>query len=57
MEYPRLITNSYGAGIVDQIGPGAKRFKVGDRVSLYNGQRNGRAFVLSSLRLISAVLL
>ena len=44
MEYPRVIANSDGAGIVDQIGPGAKRFKVGDRVWLYNGQRNGRAF-------------
>jgi NADPH:quinone reductase len=44
MEYPRVIVNSNGAGIVDHIGPGAKRFKVGDRVWLYNGQRNGRAF-------------
>ena len=44
MEYPRVIVNSDGAGIVDQIGPGAKRFQVGDRVWLYNGQRNGRAF-------------
>ena len=44
MEYPRVIANSDGAGIVDQVGPGAKRFKVGDRVWLYNGQRNGRAF-------------
>lgn len=44
MEYPRVIANSDGAGIVDQVGSGAKRFKVGDRVWLYNGQRNGRAF-------------
>lgn len=44
MEYPRVIANSDGAGVVDQIGPGASRFKVGDRVWLYNGQRNGRAF-------------
>ena len=44
MEYPRVIVNSDGAGIVDRIGPGARRFKVGDRVWLYNGQRNGRAF-------------
>ena len=44
MEYPCVIVNSDGAGIVDQIGSGAKRFKVGDRVWLYNGQRNGRAF-------------
>lgn len=44
MEYPRVIANSDGAGFVDQIGSGAKRFKAGDRVWLYNGQRNGRAF-------------
>lgn len=44
MEYPRVVANSDGAGIVDQVGPGAKRFKEGDRVWLYNGQRNGRAF-------------
>ncbi|MEZ5764925.1 MAG: NADPH:quinone reductase [Xanthobacteraceae bacterium] len=44
MEYPRVVTDSDGAGIVDQVGPGAKRFKEGDRVWLYNGQRNGRSF-------------
>ena len=44
MEYPRVIVNSDGAGVVDQIGPGASRFRVGARVWLYNGQRNGRAF-------------
>jgi len=44
MEYPRVIANSDGAGFVDQVGSGAKRFKIGDRVWLYNGQRNGRAF-------------
>jgi len=36
--------NSDGAGIVDQIGDGVTRFAVGDRVWLFNGQRNGRAF-------------
>jgi NADPH:quinone reductase len=44
MDYPRVIPNSDGAGIVDQVGDGAKRFEIGDRVWLFNGQRNGRAF-------------
>jgi NADPH2:quinone reductase len=44
LEFPRVIPNSDGAGFVDQIGDGVTRFGVGDRVWLFNGQRNGRAF-------------
>jgi NADPH2:quinone reductase len=44
MEYPRVITNSDGAGIVDQVGEGVTRLRIGQRVWLFNGQRNGRAF-------------
>jgi NADPH2:quinone reductase len=44
MEHPRVIPNSDGAGIVDQVGAGVTRFREGDRVWLFNGQRNGRAF-------------
>jgi NADPH:quinone reductase len=44
MEFPRVIPNSDGAGIVDQVGDGVTRFNIGDRVWLFNGQRNGRAF-------------
>jgi NADPH2:quinone reductase len=44
MEYPRVIPNSDGAGIVDQVGDGVTRLSIGQRVWLYNGQRNGRAF-------------
>ena len=44
LEYPRVIANSDGAGIVDQIGDGVTRLSMGQRVWLYNGQRNGRAF-------------
>ena len=44
IEFPRVIPNSDGAGIIDQIGDGVTRFAVGDRVWLFNGQRNGRAF-------------
>src|SRR5258705_2534128 len=44
MEFPRVIPNSDGAGIVDQIGDGVTRLSIGQRVWLFNGQRNGRAF-------------
>src|SRR5450432_4203175 len=44
MEYPRVIANSDGAGIVDSVGDGVTRLNVGQRVWLFNGQRNGRAF-------------
>ena len=44
MEYPRVIPNSDGAGIIDQVGDGVTRLKAGQRVWLFNGQRNGRAF-------------
>ena len=44
MEFPRVIPNSDGAGIVDLVGDGVTRLTVGQRVWLFNGQRNGRAF-------------
>jgi NADPH2:quinone reductase len=43
MEFPRVIPNSDGAGLVDQLGDGVTRLKIGQRVWLFNGQRNGRA--------------
>src|ERR1700736_1951959 len=44
MEFPRVIPNSDGAGIIDQVGDGVTRLQAGQRVWLFNGQRNGRAF-------------
>lgn len=44
MEFPRVIPNSDGAGVIDQVGAGVTRFRTGQRVWLFNGQRNGRAF-------------
>jgi NADPH:quinone reductase len=44
LEFPRVIPNSDGAGIIDQVGGGVSRLKAGQRVWLFNGQRNGRAF-------------
>jgi NADPH2:quinone reductase len=43
-EFPRVIPNSDGAGLIEQTGPGVTRFQRGQRVWLFNGQRNGRAF-------------
>lgn len=43
MEFPRIVPNSDGAGIVDQVGEGADEALLGQRVWLFNGQR-GRAF-------------
>ena len=42
--FPRVIPNSDGAGVIDQVGAGVTRLKVGQRIWLFNGQRNGRAF-------------
>jgi len=42
MEYPRVVTHSDGAGVVDRTGPGAPPALLGRRVWIYNGQRNGR---------------
>ncbi|MBT5571341.1 MAG: NADPH:quinone reductase [Alphaproteobacteria bacterium] len=44
LEYPRIIPNSDGAGIVDQVGDGVDPNLVGQRVWLFNGQRGGRAY-------------
>jgi NADPH2:quinone reductase len=44
LEFPRVTPNSDGAGIIDQVGDGVTRLSVGQRVWLFNGQRNGRAF-------------
>ncbi|HXZ00658.1 MAG TPA: NADPH:quinone reductase [Stellaceae bacterium] len=42
-DFPRVIPNSDGAGVVDAVGDGVDPVWLGKRVWLYNGQR-GRAF-------------
>ncbi len=42
MEYPRVVTSSDGAGVVDRVGAMVPESWLGQRVWLYNGQRNGR---------------
>jgi NADPH2:quinone reductase len=44
MDGPLIIPNSDGAGVVDEVGAGVDRALLGQRVWLYNGQRNGRVF-------------
>src|SRR5258706_3790406 len=48
MEFVRVIPNSDGAGIVDQVGDGVTRLQVGRRGWLYNGQRHGPALVTAA---------
>ena len=61
MEGPRIVPNSDGAGVIDQIGAGVPDGWLGRRVWLYNGQRGGRAFgtgaeyIALSLDLVSAL--
>ena len=43
IEFPRVIPNSDGAGVVDAVGPGASESWVGERVWVWNAQW-GRAF-------------
>lgn len=43
MEFPRIIPNSDGAGVIDRIGDGVDRKLLGSRVWVHFGQR-GRAF-------------
>lgn len=42
MNYPRIVTHSDGAGIVEAVGAGVPASRIGERVWFYNGQRNGR---------------
>ena len=43
-DFPRVIPNSDGAGVVEAVGEGVQPTWVGRRVWLVNGQRLGRAF-------------
>ena len=43
MEFPLVIPNSDGAGVIDALGPGVSDRRIGERVWLYFGQR-GRPF-------------
>jgi NADPH:quinone reductase-like Zn-dependent oxidoreductase len=38
-QYPRVVTNSDGAGVVDEVGPGVPERWLGKRVWLYNRRK------------------
>lgn len=42
MAYPRIVTHSDGAGVIEAVGAGVPSSRIGERVWFYNGQRNGR---------------
>ena len=44
MPFPRVIPHNDGAGEVDAVGPGVPEGRVGERVWVYEAQRDGRAF-------------
>ncbi|HCP00033.1 MAG: alcohol dehydrogenase [Alphaproteobacteria bacterium] len=44
MEHPRIIPNSDGAGTIDALGEDVSHLGMGERVWLFNGQRQGRAY-------------
>jgi len=43
MPFPRIIPHQDGSGVIDKVGPGVPRSRVGERVWVYEAQR-GRAF-------------
>ena len=43
MPFPRVIPHQDGAGVIDAVGPGVPRSRIGERVWVYEAQR-GRAF-------------
>ena len=44
MPYPRIIPHNDGAGVIDSVGPGVPHSRVGERVWVFEAQRDGRAF-------------
>jgi NADPH:quinone reductase len=44
MLFPRVVPHNDGAGEIDLVGPGVSEKRVGERVWIYEAQRDGRAF-------------
>src|SRR4051812_4483695 len=41
---PRIVPHQDGAGVIDRVGPGIAKSRVGERVWIYEANRDGRAF-------------
>ncbi len=44
MPYPRIVPHNDGSGVIDAVGPGVPASRVGERVWVYEAQRDGSAF-------------
>lgn len=44
MPYPMIVPHNDGAGVIDAVGPGVPKSRLGERAWLYEAQRDGRAF-------------
>jgi NADPH2:quinone reductase len=44
MPAPRIIPHQDGAGVIDRVGPGVAKSRIGERVWIYEANRDGRAF-------------
>lgn len=44
MPWPRIIPHNDGAGMIEAVGPGVDTARIGERVWIYEAQRDGRCF-------------
>jgi NADPH:quinone reductase len=44
MPYPKIVPHNDGAGVIDQLGADVPRHRLGERVWVFEAQRDGRAF-------------
>lgn len=44
MPAPRIVPHQDGSGVIDRVGPGVPERRIGQRVWIYEAQRDGRAF-------------
>ena len=52
LPFSRIVPHNDGAGTVDAVGPGVDESRVGERVWVYEAQRDGRAFGTAAERVV-----